>query len=230
MVIGDSDDKKVIDIELEFYCEICNNPKISVKPEVSSSSSNNTDYLSHPDGSYGKNKCDFKLEPCCEICNPPKISIKLEPNRFTSDKPEYLRHMDGSDDKSSINTDIIMQSDNLAQNLSHEMQIKEVDNDSDVVVDLAYKIIDTSNVCELKIFKREGEKIVPDTKPLFKIDQTQLIVEVDNKIDLGYEMTDNLNVCDKEKMALKKESVDYDNLILEDDVNKQPVQLQSKGM
>ena len=231
MGIADSDDKKVIDIKLELYCEICNNPKISIKPEVSSSSSNNLDYLNHQDGSYDKNKFDIKLEPCCEICNPPKISIKLEANRFTGNKPEYLRHMDGSDDKSSIKTDILMQSDNQAQNLSNEMQIGEVNNDSDVEVNLAYKIIDTSNVCEVNTFKRDAEKILSDTKPLFKIDQTQLTVEVDNKIDLGYEMTDNLNVCDNKKTALKKENVDYDNLILEDDVNKQPVhELQSKGM
>ena len=230
MGIANSDDKKAIDSKLELYCEICNNPKISIKPEVSSSSSNNPDYLNHQDGSYDKNKFDIKLEPCCEICNPPKISIKLEANRFTGNKPEYLRHMDGSDDKSGIKTDITMQSDNQAQNLSNEMQIKEVDNDSDFDVDLAYKIIDTSNVCEVNAFKREGEKILPDTKPLLKIDQTQLRVEVDNTIDSSYKMTNTLNVCDKEKTALKKENVDYDNLILEDDVNKQHVQLQSKGM
>ena len=222
----------MLDIKLELCCERCNNPKISMKPEVISSSSKNTDYLSHQDGSDDKNRFDIKLEPYCEICNPPKITIKPEDICFTSDKSEYLRYMDGSDDIESIKTDTIMQSDNQVQNLRNEMQIKdELDNDSDVEVDLAYKIIDNSNVCELETFKREGEKILPDTKTLLKIDETQLIVEVDNKIDLGYEMTNNLNVCDKVKTVLKKENVDYDNLNLEDDVNKQPVhQLQSKGM
>ena len=190
---------------------------MSIKPEVISSSSKNTDYFNHQYGSDDKSRLDIKLEPCCEMCNPSKISIN--PSRS------------GSDDKVCIKTDTI-QSDNQAQNFANEMHIKiEVDNDSDVEVDLVYKIIDTSNFCEVETFKREDEKILPDTKPLLKINETQLRVEVDNKIDLGYDLTNQLNVCDKEETALKNVNVDYDNLNLEDYVNKQPVhQLQSKGM
>ena len=42
--ISESDDKQVIDIKQELLCEKCNNPKISIKPEASDSSSNNTEY------------------------------------------------------------------------------------------------------------------------------------------------------------------------------------------
>ena len=42
--ISESDDKQVRDIKQELLCEKCNNPKISIKPEASDSTSNNTEY------------------------------------------------------------------------------------------------------------------------------------------------------------------------------------------
>ena len=219
MDIGDYDDKKAIDIKLEPFCKICNNLKILIKPEASGSASNKTDYLGHKDGSDDKKTIDIKLEPCCKICNNPKVPIKPKASGSTSNKPEYLSHQDGASDETNTKTDGIMQPDNQAQNGINGIKIKhEIDSNSDIV-------------CQVKTFKREGEQILSDTKTLLNIDQTQIKVEVDNEIDLDYHMTNNVNVCDKENTALRKENVDYDNLNLEDAVNKQPVhQLQSKGM
>ena len=181
MSIIDSDDKQIIDIKQELFCEKCNNPKISVRPEANDSTSNDT---------------------------------------------EYSRLQDVSNDKTNIKTDTIKQSEDQHQNSNHELQIKhEVNNDSDIGVDFAYRIIDTFTACEVKMFKREDDKSSPDTETLLKVKQTnkrqiQLKLEVDNKTDLNYDMANNLNVCDKEKIAFMKENVDYDDLNIEDNVNK----------
>ena len=87
MGVGDSEDKKGLDIKLE-PCEVCNNPKVSIKPEDSVSTNNKTDYLRHQDGSNDRNVFDIKLEPFCQVCNNPKVSIKLETSGSTSNKTE----------------------------------------------------------------------------------------------------------------------------------------------
>ena len=177
-----------------------------------------------------KKAIDIKLEPCCKKCNNTKISIMPEAGSSTRNTPEFFNHQDGSSDETNIKPDDIIQSDNHAQNIINGIKINhEIDSNSDIEVDFAYRIIDTFNVCEVKTFKREGE----NTKTLLKIDQTQIKVEVGNQIDLDYHnnMTNNVNVCDKEKNVMRKENVDYDNLNSEDDMNKQHFpQLQIKGM
>ena len=129
-----------------------------------------------------KQVIDMKLELCCDICNNPKVSVKCETSEPSSND---LRIQDGFDDKIICKTDTINLSDDHPQNAIDELQIKhEVNSDPDIEVDLAYRIIDTFNRCELKMFKREDEKISPDTETLLKvgqtdIKQTQLKVEVD---------------------------------------------------
>ena len=151
---------------------------------------------------------DIKQEPCCETCNFPKISTKPEAIGYTSNKTDYLRHQDDANDETNIKTDNIMQPDNQYQNTMNEMKIKhEIDSDSDIEVKLAYRIIDTFNVCQVKTFKLEDKKILP-------------------ALPLEVEMNSNMNICDNEKTALKKENMNYDNLNLEDDVH----QLHSTGM
>ena len=173
--ISESDDKQVIDIKQELLCEKCNNPKISIKPEASDSTSNNT---------------------------------------------EYAKQQDDSNDKCNIKIDTIKQSEDQPQNSINEVPIKlEVNSDSDIEVDLTYRIIDTFNACEVEIFKREDEKISPDSEKLLKIRQTN-----NNKIQLNGEE-------DKEKIAFIKEHVDCDGINIEDDVNKKnDNQRHSKGM
>ena len=88
MGIGDSEDKKVMDIKLEPWCEVCNNPTVSTKLEDSVSTNIKTDYSRHQDGSNDRNVLNIKLEAVCEVCNNPKISIKLETSGSTSNKTE----------------------------------------------------------------------------------------------------------------------------------------------
>ena len=170
-----------------------------------------------------------------ELCNNPNVSVKREASDSSSDDLEDLRIQDGFDDKIYIKTDTINPSEDQRQISINELQIKhEVNSDPDIEVDLAYRIIDTFNPCEVKMFKREDEKISLDTKTLLKVGQTnikqpQLKVDVDKKTD--YEIINNLNVSENEKIEFVKENMDYDNLNLEDDVNQNPVhQLQIKGM
>ena len=88
MGIGDSGDKKTIDIKLEPCCDVCTNLKQPLKLEANCSTDNMTDYLRHQSGSDDKKSIDIKQEPCCDICNNLKVSIKLETNGSTSSKTE----------------------------------------------------------------------------------------------------------------------------------------------
>ena len=181
MGICDSDDKKVIKLD------ICYNPKISNKPEASESTIHN--------------KEGFKMH-----------------NGFIADniKQSWDQHETAIDD----------------------VQIKtEVDSNSDIEVDLAYRIIDTFNVCEVKTFKREDEMVSPETETSLKIgpqydhNEAQVKAEVDNKANLDYALTYDLNICAKDKLAFIKENVDYENMNAVYDVNKRPVNLlEGKGM
>ena len=177
---------------------------------------------------------DVKLEPCCEIHNNPKTPVTPEACFSTSNKPEYVSHHIGSDD-THIKTYNIKQSEDQFHNATNEVHIKqELNSDSDIEVGLAYRIIDTVNVCEVNTFKQEYEKMSSDTVTSLKIGQinieeTQLKVEVDNKRDLRYEKTNNLNVCNNAKIAFIKENVEYDNINLEDDVSKRINQQWRKG-
>ena len=218
--ISESDDKQVIDIKQELLCEKCNNPKISIKPEASDSTSNNTEYAKQQDVSDDKKEIDIKLELCCIICNNSTVSVKPEAADSTSNNADDLRQQDDSNDKCNIKIDTIKQSEDQPQNSINEVPIKrEVNIDSDIEVDLTYRIIDTFNACEIKIFIREDEKISPDSEKLLKIRQTN-----NNKIQLNGEE-------DKEKIAFMKEQVDCDGINIEDDVNKKnDNQRHSKGM
>ena len=212
--ISESDDKQVIDIKQELLCEKCNNPKISIKPEASDSTSNNTEYAKQQDVPDDKKEIDITLELCCIICNNSTVSVKPEAAVSTSN------NADDSNDKCNIKIDTIKQSEDQPQNSINEVPIKrEVNSDSDIEVDLTYRIIDTFNACEVNIFKREDEKISPDSEKLLKIRQTN-----NNKIQLNGEE-------DKEKIAFIKEHVDCDGINIEDDVNKKnDNQRHSKGM
>ena len=218
--ISESDDKQVIYIKQELLCEKCNNPKISIKPEASDSTSNNTEYAKQQDVSDDKKEIDIKLELCCIICNNSTVSVKPEAADSTSNNADYLRQQDDSNDKCNIKIDTIKQSEDQHQNSINEVSIKrEVNIDSDIEVDLTYRIIDTLNACEVNIFKREDGKISPDSEKLLKIRQTN-----NNKIQLNGEE-------DKEKITFIKEHVDCDGINIEDDVNKKnDNQRHSKGM
>ena len=176
---------------------------------------------------------NIKLESCCEICIN-NVSLQPEASDYTDNTEEHLRLQDGADDQINIKTDNITQSANQPQNTFDEMQIKhDTDCDSDIEVDLAYRIIDTFNMCEIKTFKTEDEKILPDNEMPLNMEQTnnkpsQLNVEVDKKTNFLYEMT---NICNMKKIAHIKDNVDYENLNVDDDENKKHVhQLQNKGM
>ena len=94
---------------------------------------------------------DIKQELCCEIYNTPGISIKSEAGNSTCNNTEDLCLKDDYDD--NINID---QSGDQPQNSIDVVQIKhELNGDSDIEVDCAYRIIDTLNVCEIKTFKQE---------------------------------------------------------------------------
>ena len=144
--------------------------------------------------------------------------------------------MDVTSNNSTTHT--IKQSEDQPQNTIDGVQIKhEIDSDSDIEVDLAYRIIDTFNVCEVKSFKREGESSLPETSPKVKLQndhrKNKFKVEVDTTTniaeDLYYQEDNHLNSGDKEKNVFLTEDVDYVNI--EDVVNKSPVhQLQNKGM
>ena len=175
----------------------------------------------------------IKLEPCCNN----HVSMKPEANNYTSNTGEHLRLQDGSDHQTNIKTDNIKQSWDQPQHTIDEVQIKHgMDRDSEIEVDLSFRIIDTYNICEVHPYNIDDENILSDTKTAFNIGQTdnkqaQLKVEVDNKTDLICEMTNTLNVCNIEKNTCIKENVDYENLNVDDDVNKKSVQhLQNKGM
>ena len=164
-----------------------------------------------------KKVIDIKPEVCCEICNNSNIQVKPEVGDTTSNAEEDLRLQNCSDDKTNI-----VQSGDQPQNVTGEVQIKQVDSDSDIEVDLAYRIIDTFNVCDVKTFKQENETISSDTKTSSEIglqndhNQTDLKVEADSNTaiveNLDYKISNDLN------------GSEYDE-------NKNPVyQLHSKGM
>ena len=119
-------------------------------------------------GDSQDNKVIDKLKLCCEICSNHNISIKCEDSNSKSNNTEDLHLKDDSDD---IKTEYIKPSGDPPQNETDAFQIKpEVNGDSDIEVDLAYRIIDTFNICKVKTFKQElhlpeeDEKISPDAK------------------------------------------------------------------
>ena len=144
----------------------------------------------------------IKLELCSsETYNNSRIAMQPEVTDSTI-------HNSDSDSKTNITRDTIMQSEDQTQNIIDVVQIKhEIDSDSDIEVDLAYRIIDTFNDCEGESFKHEVEGISPDTKTSLKKEfqydhvQTQIKVEVDNNTDLledlDYKEDIDLNSCDK---------------------------------
>ena len=169
-----------------------------------------------------KKVIEIKLELCYKTCNNPKIPMKP-------------KAMDATINKSTTHT--IKQSGDQPQNTIDGVQIKhEIDSDSDIEVDLAYRIIDTFNVCEVKSFKREGESSLPETSSKIELQnehmKTQFKVEVDTTTDIAedlyYKEDNNLNAGDKKKSVFVTEDMDYVNI---KDVNTTPVlQLQNKGM
>ena len=166
-----------------------------------------------------KKVIDNKLELCSTTYNNSKILIKREASDHTSDDTEDLTLQDDSDNKTNI-----MQSGVQPQYAIDEVQIKhEVDSDSDVEVDLAYSIIDTFNVCEVKSFKREIENISPDSETSFNTElqnETAIVGYLDSKVNT------NFSVSGKGKYGLI-----HEHMNLEDDVKKTLVhQLQNKGM
>ena len=182
----------------------------------------------------------IKLESCSsEISNNSRIAMQPEVMASLINNSDNLMLQGGSDYKTNITTDNVKQSVDQTQNIIDVVQVKhEIDSDSDIEVDLAYRIIDTFNVCEVESFKQEGESISSDTETSLKIElpndekQTQIKVEGDNNTDilkdLDYREDNNLNACEK-KIVIMNENEDYINI--EDDVNKTPVQrLQIKGM
>ena len=86
--IGDSDDKKAIDIKLEPCCDVCTNLKVPIKSETSCSTDNKTYYWRHQYGSDDKKAIDIKQEPCCEIYKNLNVSIKQETSCSPSSKAE----------------------------------------------------------------------------------------------------------------------------------------------
>ena len=182
----------------------------------------------------------IKLESCSsETSSNSRIAMQPEVMGSTIHNAEHFILQDSPDYKTNITTDVIKQSVDQTQNIIDVVQVKhEIDSDSDIEVDLAYRIIDTFNVCEVESFKQEVESISSDTETSLKIElqndekQTQIKVEVDNKKDiledLDYREHNNLNVCDN-NIVIMNENEDCMNI--EDDMNKTSVhRLQIKGM
>ena len=167
-----------------------------------------------------------------DICYNPKISSKPEASEST------IHNKEGFNMQNGFVADNIKQSWDQHETAIDDVQIKpEDDSDSDIEVDLAYRIIDTFNVCEVKTFKQEDEIISPDTETSLKIgsqndhNEAQVKAEVENKANVDYALTYDLNICSKDKLAFIKENVDYESMNSKYDVNKRPVNLlQDKGM
>ena len=167
-----------------------------------------------------------------DICYNPKISRKPEASESTIHNKEGFKMQNG------FVADNIKQLWDQHETAIDDVQIKpEVDSDSDIEVDLAYRIIDTFDVCEVKTFKQEDEIISPDTETSLKIgsqndhNEAQVKAEVENKANVDYALTYDLNICSKVKLAFIKENVDYERMNTKYDVNKRPVNLlQDKGM
>ena len=159
-----------------------------------------------------KEVMNMQSEVYCEVYNNPDILVNTETSDSASDN--------------------IMQSLDQPQNTIDEVQIKhEVVSDSDIEVDLAYRIIDTFNVGEVKTFKLEGEKISPFTETSLKIEFQNDHKRTQSKVEVDYEMANDLKVSCKEEISIIKGNVDCENLTSKDYVNKKPVhQLLSKGM
>ena len=182
----------------------------------------------------------IKLELCSsETSNNSRIAMQSEVTDSTIHDSDNLMLQDDSDYKTNITTDTIMQSGDQTQDIIDVVQVKhEIDSDSDIEVDLAYRIIDTFNDCEAESFKQEGESISPDSETSLKNEvpydhmQTQIKVEVDNNTDLLEDLDDkediNLNACDN-KIVIVNENEDYMNI--EDEMNKtHDHPLEIKGM
>ena len=133
------------------------------------------------------------------------IEIPDSDHRKGIDITEDFKLQYGSDDK----IDHSRLSRDEPHNIIDDVQIQqEVDRDSDIEVDMAYRVIDMFDGHERKTFKQEDENISPDTDTSFKT---------------GFQN-------DYSQTKLKMEMENYLNG-LENDVNNKPVcQLQSKGM
>ena len=117
-----------------------------------------------------KKVTDIKLEICCGIHNTSRISIAPEAIDFINNSTECVSLKYDSDDKINIETDVKKQLCNMSQSEIDDVKIKQqVDSDSDVEVDLAYRVIDTFNKYEVKTFKQDDEEISTDCETSLKI-------------------------------------------------------------
>ena len=192
---------------------------------------------------------DFDDERVIDVapnsCNIQKISVNPESCNYVNNYTKYCDLQDDIDEAGIKRPDNSNTSGYQPHNANNEVQIKhEVVSDSDIEVDLAYRVIDTFNVYKENTFKVEGENTPQNTESSLKIKQeydhtqTTIKVEVDNQTDietgmdrLDYMMNNKSVARSKEDISLEKESVDYETLNLEDDWNKNIAeQLQSKGM
>ena len=163
------------------------------------------------DSDYKKGVNNMEPEVYSEIYNNPDIIVKTETSDSTSDN--------------------LMQSDQ-SQIAMDEVLIKhEVDSDSDIEVDLAYRIIDTFNVGDVKTFKREGEQISSYTETSMKLEFQNYHKHTQSKVEMDYETANDLKVSDKKEIVIIKGNVDCENSTSKDDMKKTTAhQLQSKGM
>ena len=138
----------------------------------------------------------IKLEPCYEMCNN-RLSMKPESKDYTRNTGEHLMLQDDFDNQTNIKTDNLQLGDQPHNTIDQVKIQPGMDRDSDI--DLAYRIIDTYNICEAHPFKIDNENILPDTEMSLSIGQpnniqAQLKVEVDYKTDFLCETTNTLNV------------------------------------
>ena len=179
---------------------------------------------------------DYKkvIDIAPESCNIPKISV--DPVNI---KADYLDLQVYTDDKAAAYK--CNPSGYQPQNTIDAVQIKhEVHSDSDVEVDLAYRIIDTFNTYEENKFKQEDENMSQNTEKSLKIrhlndhTSTHIKVEVDDQTDIETDLDYTMNtsiVCNKKDISLDKDYVNYDNIKFKNDLNTNIAeQQQSKGM
>ena len=131
-----------------------------------------------------------------------------------------------SDDKINIETDVKKQLCNMSQSEIDDVKIKQqVDSDSDVEVDLAYRVIDTFNKYEVKTFKQDDEEISTDCETSLKLGlqyghtETRLKLEMDKTATEGDLDNKILNHFDNKEITFLKENVEYENLNFDNNNN-----------
>ena len=140
------DDKKGIDIKLKLCCEICHTPTISIKPEASNSTSNNTEYIKLHDGS--DDKSTIKLSRDQRQTTNDKVQLKQEVDSDSDTEVDLAYRIIDNFHAGNVKT-IKRESENVLPNdeisltrgfQNYHNNSSEVNNKADIEKDLDYEI------------------------------------------------------------------------------------------